>query len=272
MRRQLEAAAIVHERVHGARQRRQPQLEAVRVAHRVAAMAARDRPPGEPAQRRTLHAEVCGDDLTELRVAERRLQRRVQAGPARDPLRRQAIHRQPRLAPRVVDREGHDVVMQQVALVLLHLGGHRPLQPLAPPHATRTLHRRVQRRGVAVRHVVDRILPGHEAAQGPPRVAEARRRRRHTLHVGREAVVADVEGTDAEGGGEHVEEAASRCYHAHRAVEHDLGRLDEARAVGDRREHSERMPPHTCKKSASRRRRVPLRPECRLGRPCTYRH
>ena len=68
---QLEAAAIVHERVHGARQRRLPQLEAVRVAHRVAAMAARDRPPGKPAQRRTLHAEVRGHDLSELGGARR---------------------------------------------------------------------------------------------------------------------------------------------------------------------------------------------------------
>ena len=37
-----------------------PQLEAVRVAHCVAAMAARDRPPGKPAQRRTLHAHLPG--------------------------------------------------------------------------------------------------------------------------------------------------------------------------------------------------------------------
>ena len=69
----------MHERVHGARQRREPQLEAVRVAHRVAAMAARDRPPGKPAQRRTLHAEVRGHDLSELGVAERRLQRAMTA-------------------------------------------------------------------------------------------------------------------------------------------------------------------------------------------------
>ena len=180
-----------------------------------------DRATCEPAYNRTLSPEVSRHDLPKLLMPKLERVR----WPRRDPLRREAIHRQPRLPPHVVPRQCLHPLIQRSEVKLLEPLGDLLLQ-LSEPAARPCLRRiNAKRSHLLLRRPIRDLRP-----EVVP-VASKRRSRRVAANVPREASAAWVEGASPK----HLLEVGEVAWTTASADEL-FSTLDEARRVGDRRE------------------------------------